>query len=85
MIVIVLVAQGQSYIKRGLLQHLDSVPTPHLEVTVNTIVTSEDSDTQHQMSEVLITDPDGQGLDRTDEVEEADMRTNKEWKSESIA
>ena len=83
MIIIVRVVQGRSYIERGLLQHLDSVPTPHLEVTVNTIVTNED--TQHQMSEVLITDPDGQGLDRTDEVEEADMRTNKEWKYEPIA
>ena len=63
------------------MRNLDSLPTPHLEVTVNTTMTSEG--TQRQRSEVLVIGPDGQGPGRTDEVEEADMRTSKEWKSDS--
>lgn len=67
------------------MRNLDSLPTPHLEVTVNMTMTSEG--TQHQRSEVLVIGPDGQGPGRTDEVEESDMRTSKEcdWESGSIA
>ena len=65
------------------MQNLDSMPTPHLTVTVNTTMTREA--TQPQMSEVLVIGTDGQGPEVTDELEEAHTRTSKEWKSESVA
>ena len=59
------------------------MPTPHLAVTVNTTMTREA--TQPQTSEVLVIGSGVQGPEVTDELEEANTRTSKEWKSESVA
>ncbi|KAI1791468.1 hypothetical protein LXA43DRAFT_430451 [Ganoderma leucocontextum] len=85
-IIIVLVALNRSHIEKGLSQHLESLPTPHIAVTVNTIMTSER--TPHRMSEVLVIDSDGQGLGFGDGVEDSDAstrRTSNEWKADAIA
>ncbi|KAI1781837.1 hypothetical protein LXA43DRAFT_597966, partial [Ganoderma leucocontextum] len=81
-IIIVLVALNRSHMEKGLSQHLESLPTPHIAVTVNTVMTSER--TPHRMSEVLVIDSDRHGAGCGDGVEDASTRTSKEWKADPL-
>ena len=60
-IIIVLVALNRSHIEKGLSQHIESMPTPRLAITANTMETRYTAP-DYRRSEVLVIDGDGQGL-----------------------
>ncbi|KAI1795718.1 hypothetical protein LXA43DRAFT_1080150 [Ganoderma leucocontextum] len=84
-IIIVLVALDRSHMERGLTQHLESLPTPNLALTVNSTATIPHENRLYRGPEVLVID--GQELRRGDilESEDASRRTSEERKGEGLS
>ena len=67
--------------ERGISQHLESVPTPHLAITVSAVATSVRESQAHGRSEVIVI---GQREGDSFDLEDEGRGTDKEWKSEEI-
>lgn len=80
-IIIVLVALNRSHIEKGLSQHLESMPTPRLAITANTIE-RRDTMPDYRRSEVLVIEGGGRGLVCAVGME--DVRKPIEWKVDSV-
>ena len=65
---------------RGLSRHLESIPTPHLAMTVNTITISPHESHNYQTMEVSVIDRQEWGCGR--DLEDAMRPTGEEWKAE---
>ena len=55
-IIIVLVALNRSHIEKGFTHHLESLPTPHITVTVDTITASLQEGRWQEQSPILVID-----------------------------
>ena len=85
-IIIVLVALNSSHMERGLTQNLESVPTPHLALTIDTVAASLRESRLHRTSEVLVIDNSqrfealrcGDVSDLDSELEDVSRRTGEE-------
>ncbi|KAM5531385.1 hypothetical protein V8D89_014948 [Ganoderma adspersum] len=75
--IIVLVALNRSHIEKGLTQNMQSVPTPNIAITINTLTPSgHDGRSPGMMSEVLAID--GRGLGSAYALEDRSTRTSAE-------
>ena len=54
-------ALNRSHLANGLSQHLESLPTPHLAVTLNTISPNSRENGMYGRAEVLVIDGEGLG------------------------
>ena len=81
-IIIVLVALNRSHMERGLTQHLESLPTPHIALTVDAMETSLRESHVHARLEVPVKDDDEvRSLTGRDALQlEAASRRNSEGK-----
>ena len=69
--------------ERGLTQHLESLPTPCIARTINTMATSLHESRLHRRSEVLVIGEQHQELMRGDVSEESESEDALECTSES--
>ena len=86
-IIVVLVALNSSHMERRLTQNFESIPTPHLALTIDTVAASLRESHLHRTSEVLVIDDSQQfevlrcgdvsDLDGS-ELEDASRRTSEE-------
>ncbi|KAI1791197.1 hypothetical protein LXA43DRAFT_1012811 [Ganoderma leucocontextum] len=76
--IIALVALNRSHIEKGSTQPLESLPTPHVAVTLNTIATSPHERRSHPQSEVLVIDGQELGCGNGSEVEGTSERGSKD-------
>ena len=75
-------ALNRSHLANGLSQHLESLPTPHFTVTLNTITPNSRENGMYGRAEVLVID--GEGLECGGRLEESGKFTgdDSEWKAE---
>ncbi|KAM5536418.1 hypothetical protein V8D89_009854 [Ganoderma adspersum] len=82
-IIIVFVALNKSHMEKGLTQHLESLPTPHITFSADRIAVSRHDESSHE--EPLVNDEEGLRHTGSNTLEDTNLSRREEPKMEGIA